>query len=146
MDQIRTICRVRLGKRIGSLSDDERAKFLESLDKIWARAVTTGKELMLPLPKILTDSQSKAFYEKYQSAYPCLHVKLPYDPEDDVAAPYVLKGARPEVAILREQGVNSQLEMAAAFHRAGFRPSDVHMTDVISGRVRLDRDDFHAAR
>jgi phosphoribosylformylglycinamidine synthase len=70
---------------------------------------------------------------------PGLFVRLPFDPEEDVAAPYVLKGARPEVAILREQGVNSQLEMAAAFHRAGFRPSDVHMTDLIAGRVRLDK-------
>ena len=70
---------------------------------------------------------------------PGLFVRLPFDPEEDVAAPYVLRGTRPEVAILREQGVNSQLEMAAAFHRAGFRPSDVHMTDLIAGRVRLDR-------
>jgi phosphoribosylformylglycinamidine synthase len=43
------------------------------------------------------------------------------------------------LAILREQGVNSQLEMAAAFDRAGFRPADVHMTDLIAGRTRLDR-------
>jgi phosphoribosylformylglycinamidine synthase len=45
---------------------------------------------------------------------------------------------RPRVAILREQGVNSQVEMAAAFHRAGFEPLDVHMTDLIAGRQRLD--------
>ncbi len=70
---------------------------------------------------------------------PGLSARLSFDPAEDVAAPFVLRGARPEVAILREQGVNSQLEMAAAFHRAGFRPSDVHMTDVISGRVQLDR-------
>jgi phosphoribosylformylglycinamidine synthase len=43
------------------------------------------------------------------------------------------------VAILREQGVNSQLEMAAVFDRAGFEPADVHMTDLIAGRVRLER-------
>jgi phosphoribosylformylglycinamidine synthase len=81
--------------------------------------------------------------EEYERAIdptdPGLSVRLSFEPQDDVAAPYVLKGARPEVAILREQGVNSQLEMAAAFDRAGFRPSDVHMTDLISGRVRLDR-------
>jgi len=68
---------------------------------------------------------------------PGLFARLTFDVDEDVAAPYVLKGARPEVAILREQGVNSQLEMAAAFHRAGFRPYDVHMTDLISGRLRL---------
>jgi phosphoribosylformylglycinamidine synthase len=70
---------------------------------------------------------------------PGLFARLSYDPEEDIAAPHILKGARPEVAILREQGVNSQLEMAAAFYRAGFRPSDVHMTDVISGRVQLGK-------
>jgi phosphoribosylformylglycinamidine synthase len=50
----------------------------------------------------------------------------------------VQTGVRPRVAILREQGVNSQMEMAAAFHRAGFESLDVHMTDLIAGRVRLD--------
>ena len=70
---------------------------------------------------------------------PGLFAHLTYDPAEDVAAPYVLRGARPEVAILREQGVNSQLEMAAVFDRAGFRPADVHMTDLIAGRTTLDR-------
>jgi phosphoribosylformylglycinamidine synthase len=70
---------------------------------------------------------------------PGLFATLTYDPSADIAAPYISKGARPEVAILREQGVNSQLEMAAAFERAGFRPSDVHMTDLIAGRTTLDR-------
>ena len=70
---------------------------------------------------------------------PGLFATLSYDPAEDIAAPYVQRGARPEIAILREQGVNSQLEMAAAFDRAGFRPADVHMTDLIAGRTRLDR-------
>ncbi|MBS0395338.1 MAG: phosphoribosylformylglycinamidine synthase, partial [Proteobacteria bacterium] len=68
---------------------------------------------------------------------PGLGARLSYDPDADVAAPYVARGARPPVAILREQGVNSQLEMAAAFTRAGFAPVDVHMTDVLEGRVTL---------
>jgi len=70
---------------------------------------------------------------------PGLFAHLTFDPSDDIAAPYVSRGARPEVAILREQGVNSQLEMAAVFHRAGFNPGDVHMTDLIAGRITLDR-------
>ncbi len=69
---------------------------------------------------------------------PGLNVALSFDPDEDVAAPYVARGVRPKVAVLREQGVNSQAEMAAVFMRAGFDPSDVHMTDVIEGRVRLD--------
>jgi len=68
---------------------------------------------------------------------PGLAARPSFDPDEDVAAPFVARGARPRVAILREQGVNSQLEMAAAFTRAGFAPDDVHMTDVIGGRVTL---------
>ncbi len=68
---------------------------------------------------------------------PGLHLKLGFDPGEDIAAPYVARGARPRVAVLREQGVNSQIEMAAAFHRAGFDAFDVHMTDLAEGRHKL---------
>jgi phosphoribosylformylglycinamidine synthase len=68
---------------------------------------------------------------------PGLAPLLTFDPEDDVAAAFVSKGARPRIAILREQGVNGQVEMAAAFDRAGFDAIDVHMSDVASGRLRL---------
>ncbi len=66
-----------------------------------------------------------------------LHALLTFDPGEDVAAPFIGKGARPRVAILREQGVNGHLEMAAAFDRAGFEAVDVHMTDVLGGTVDL---------
>jgi phosphoribosylformylglycinamidine synthase len=69
---------------------------------------------------------------------PGLFARLSFDPSADVAAPLITNGARPVVAILREQGVNSQVEMAAVFHRAGFEPVDVHMTDLIAGRLQLD--------
>ncbi len=68
-----------------------------------------------------------------------LVAELTFDPADDVAAPHLLSGHRPRVAILREQGVNGQIEMAAAFERAGFEPVDVHMTDLLSGRQDLAR-------
>jgi phosphoribosylformylglycinamidine synthase len=68
---------------------------------------------------------------------PGLSAVLTFDPREDVAAPYVGRGARPRVAILREQGVNGQVEMAAAFDRAGFEAHDVHMSDVLSGRIAL---------
>jgi phosphoribosylformylglycinamidine synthase len=64
-------------------------------------------------------------------------VHLSFDPADDIAAPYIATGVRPRVAVLREQGVNSQIEMAAAFDLAGFDAYDVHMTDLIEGRHRL---------
>ncbi len=66
-----------------------------------------------------------------------LHAHLTFDINENIAAPYINKGARPKMAILREQGVNGQVEMAAAFDRAGFSSVDVHMSDVISGRASL---------
>jgi phosphoribosylformylglycinamidine synthase len=69
---------------------------------------------------------------------PGLSVKLGFDVNHDIAAPYIKKGVRPQVAILREQGVNGQVEMAAAFDRAGFSAIDVHMSDILAGRVSLE--------
>ena len=66
-----------------------------------------------------------------------LSAKLSYDPSEDICAPYVQKGAKPKMAILREQGVNSHLEMAAAFDRAGFSAVDVHMSDLLAKRQSL---------
>ncbi|MGC5582749.1 phosphoribosylformylglycinamidine synthase [Ornithinimicrobium sp. W1665] len=68
---------------------------------------------------------------------PGLHLSTTFDPRDDVAAPYLARGARPVVAVLREQGVNSHVETAFAFDRAGFDTYDVHMTDLQSGRFDL---------
>lgn len=68
---------------------------------------------------------------------PRLSLSLPFDPREDIAAPWIVKSDRPRIAILREQGVNSQYEMAAAFDRAGFTAVDVHMTDLIDRRVSL---------
>jgi len=70
---------------------------------------------------------------------PGLSASLSFDVADDIAAPYVSRGARPRVAILREQGVNGHVEMAAAFHRAGFAPVDVHMSDILGGRADLSQ-------
>lgn len=66
-----------------------------------------------------------------------LFAKTTFDVNEDVAAPMILTGVRPKIAILREQGVNSQTEMAAAFTRAGFDAYDVHMTDLLAGRADL---------
>ena len=66
-----------------------------------------------------------------------LKVQVSFEQDQDIAAPFIHTGVRPSIAILREQGVNGQIEMAAAFDRAGFKAIDVHMTDIISGRVSL---------
>ena len=67
-----------------------------------------------------------------------INIELGFDPADDISAPYVNVAARPRMAILREQGVNGQLEMAAAFDRAGFDTVDVHMSDIIEHGMALD--------
>jgi phosphoribosylformylglycinamidine synthase len=83
----------------------------------------------------------KCAVEQFETAAdprdPGLHAKVSFDLKDDVAAPFIAKGTRPKVAILREQGVNSHVEMAAAFDRAGFTPFDVHMTDLFAQRAKL---------
>jgi len=77
------------------------------------------------------------FDQILQADDPGLHSKLPFDPSEDIASPYIRLGHRPRIAVLREQGVNGHIEMAAAFHKAGFEAVDVHMSDIISGRVSL---------
>jgi phosphoribosylformylglycinamidine synthase len=69
---------------------------------------------------------------------PGITPKLTFDPGENVAAPFLASGARPRVAILREQGVNSHVETAWVMHQAGFAAIDVHMSDLIAGRARLD--------
>lgn len=69
---------------------------------------------------------------------PGLSVALSFDAQQDIAAPYIQRNERPKMAVLREQGVNGQMEMAAAFDRAGFTAVDVHMSDILSGRISLE--------
>ncbi|RTZ73871.1 MAG: phosphoribosylformylglycinamidine synthase, partial [Gammaproteobacteria bacterium] len=77
-------------------------------------------------------------HERIVQDDPGLSVHLGFDAEEDVAAPFI-ENHRPQVAILREEGVNGQQEMAYAFHKAGFECVDVHMSDILSGRATLDR-------
>jgi phosphoribosylformylglycinamidine synthase len=78
-------------------------------------------------------------FERIGQDDPGIQVCLTFDPDENVSAPMIATGVRPEIAVLREQGVNGQIEMANAFHRAGFQSVDVHMSDILSGRVSLDR-------
>ncbi|CAB3799764.1 phosphoribosylformylglycinamidine synthase [Pararobbsia alpina] len=80
------------------------------------------------------DSEFEAITD---AADPGMTPSLSFDPTADIAAPYIASGARPKVAILREQGVNSHIEKAYAFDRAGFEARDVHMSDLLSGRANL---------
>ncbi|HET7675077.1 MAG TPA: phosphoribosylformylglycinamidine synthase [Gammaproteobacteria bacterium] len=83
------------------------------------------------------DCAREEFDAKLAENDPGLRAALTFDPADDIAAPFIARGAKPRVAVLREEGVNGQIEMAAAFDRAGFAAVDVHMSDILGGRIRL---------
>ena len=85
-----------------------------------------------------SDCAKQEFDALLDAENPGLHAKLSYDINEDVAAPFIQTGNRPKMAIVREQGVNGQIEMAAAFDRAGFDAVDVHMSDILEGRRELD--------
>ena len=83
---------------------------------------------------------AKQEYERIQDEKDTgLFVDLSFDINEDITASYINKKSKPRIAVLREQGVNGQLEMAAVFDRAGFDAIDVHMTDIISGDVSLNQ-------
>ena len=120
--------RVRVLRAGAVLLDEARV----DLHRAWS-ATTNAMQVRRDHP----ESAAQEYARILDTADPGLAPHLTFDPDDDVAAPYVAAGARPRVAILREQGVNGQVEMAAAFDRAGFDAYDVHMTDLLAGRHSL---------
>jgi phosphoribosylformylglycinamidine synthase len=104
-----------------------------------AQLQSTWSEVSFRIASLRDEPQSvKAEFDRIQKVDDRgLYSELTYDLSEDMAAPFINKGAKPKVAILREQGVNGQIEMAAAFDRAGFEAFDVHMTDLFEGRHRL---------
>jgi len=133
--------------RIGTLTRDDRITFVRhgrelfgdsrvNLQRAWSETSYRMQQL-----RDNPECAQQEFDRILDDTDPGLQSVLTFDPAEDVAAPYIAGGARPAVAILREQGVNGQLEMAAAFDRAGFRAVDVTMSDIVDGRVSLR--DFH---
>jgi len=116
---------VRCGDRI--VLDESRV----DLHRAWS-ATTHAMQRLRDNPAAADDE-----YARLADDDPGLAPRLTFDVHDDPAAPYVAKGVRPRVAILREQGVNGHVEMAAALTRAGFDAYDVHMTDLVAGRHAL---------
>jgi phosphoribosylformylglycinamidine synthase len=102
------------------------------LKKIWSK-VSYEMQALRDNPR----GAEEEYASKCDAANPGIKPVLTFNPAEDIAAPFIAKGAKPKVAVLREQGVNGQLEMAAAFMRAGFRSIDVHMSDLLAGRVSL---------
>jgi phosphoribosylformylglycinamidine synthase len=83
------------------------------------------------------DAADQEYARIADTSDPGMQPRLAFELDDDIAAPYIATGVRPKVAIVREQGVNGQVEMAASFDRAGFDAYDVHMSDLAAGRVSL---------
>ncbi|PYA52980.1 phosphoribosylformylglycinamidine synthase, partial [Serratia marcescens] len=137
-DNVHHIGSVQAGDRF-VITQHGKALYSESRNTLrtwWAE--TTWQMQRLRDNPACADQEHQA---KQDEQDPGLNVKLTFAPQEDIAAPYIAKGARPKVAVLREQGVNSHVEMAAAFHRAGFDAVDVHMSDLLAGR--RDLQDFH---
>ena len=105
------------------------------LDESWADLKRAWSETSWRLRRLRDEPQcaDEEFAAQSAESDPGLSVSLSFDPEEDIAAPYVARGARPALAILREQGVNSHIETAAVCERAGFTAHDVHMSDLLGG-------------
>src|SRR5450755_2014316 len=121
--------RIRIARSGETLFDESRIE----LHRAWSRTSYAIQRL-----RDNPESADQEFERISDAGDPGLSPRLTFDPTEDVAASFIASGARPKVAILREQGVNGHVEMAAAFDRAGFAAFDVHMSDIIGGRVALD--------
>jgi phosphoribosylformylglycinamidine synthase len=115
-------------RRAGSVEYSNKRTILQ---KMWAETSFHIQSL-----RDNPESAKQEFSLLDDAARPGLSITVPFDLAERVSAPFV-HAARPRVAILREQGVNGQVEMAAAFDRAGFAVVDVHMSDLLAGRANL---------
>ena len=121
--------RIRILREGVSVFDEARVGLL----KAWAETSAHMQTL-----RDNPDCAEQEFKGLAKKNNPGLHAELSFDLNEEVAVPWVKKKrVQPKIAILREQGVNGQVEMAAAFARAGFAPVDVHMSDILFGRVKL---------
>ena len=128
---------------IGELNELDRINFIRGSKELLSESRVTWQRQWTETSwriQSLRDNNETA-QQEYDTildhANPGLNVTLSFDPDDNIVAPLIMTGARPRIAILREQGVNGQVEMAAAFDRAGFDCVDVHMSDILSGQVSL---------
>ncbi|MDP2197609.1 MAG: phosphoribosylformylglycinamidine synthase [Sulfurimicrobium sp.] len=128
---------------IGALNHEDRLRILRSevevfsesrveLQRAWSETTSQMQKL-----RDNPECAQQEFDRILDQADSGLRAEPTFDINDNIAAPFINSGVRPAMAILREQGVNGQVEMAAAFDRAGFAAVDVHMSDIIAGRVSL---------
>ena len=128
---------------IGSLNGSDEIEIFRDGRRIWGRARSELGQIWSEVSYRIAAQRdnadcAKAEYDTWLDVADAgITTAVAFDPQQDIAAPYVNSGARPRVAILREQGCNSQVEMAWAFDKAGFEAWDVHMTDLQSGYLDL---------
>lgn len=129
---------------IGEITDNDGIEFVangetiasfrrEDLQRAWSEvshAIARGRD-----NPVCADEELQSISDPWSG----LFARTTFDVNENVAAPMINTGVRPKIAILREEGVNSQTEMAAAFTRAGFEAWDVHMTDLLTGRLDLSQ-------
>ena len=118
--------------RVRQLQRELMVSYRSELERQWSRGSFQIQKLRDNA--ICAQQEFSTIGEDYD---PGLRAECRFDINEDIAAPFIATGVRPRVAILREQGVNSQLEMAAAFTRAGFSAIDVHMSEIVSGEATL---------
>ena len=130
-------------RMVARVADDDQIRVLRGADVLFSES-----RIALQRDWSETTWQIQALRDNPESAReeydrlldagdPGISPLVTFDPAEDVAAPFIGTGARPPIAILRDQGVNGEVEMAAAFDRAGFEAHDVHVSDIIEGRVTL---------
>ncbi|WP_371373907.1 phosphoribosylformylglycinamidine synthase [Thalassotalea aquiviva] len=132
---------------IGRINNDDQIRFVRDEQVVLENSRTYYRTVWAETTykmQSLRDNPECAEQEhalKFDTEDPGLNTHLTFDISEDIVAEHIAKDAvderNPRVAILREQGVNSHVEMAAAFDRAGFIAVDVHMSDILSGRVDL---------
>jgi len=129
---------------IGSVNDSQNIEFVSNnysmlkLDRIELQQAWSETSYQIQSIRDNAECAQQEFDSISDEQATGLYASLSFDVDEDVASNLIESGVRPKVAILREQGVNGQIEMAAAFDRAGFTAQDVHMSDILAGRVDLN--------
>ncbi|VAW76305.1 Phosphoribosylformylglycinamidine synthase, synthetase subunit / Phosphoribosylformylglycinamidine synthase, glutamine amidotransferase subunit [hydrothermal vent metagenome] len=128
---------------IGSLRDDDRIIFTQARETVFEQKradlqrAWSDTSFQIQSLRDNPDCAEQEFAALLDTSDPGMRPRVSFDPEDNIVAPMIAVGVAPRIAILREQGVNGQTEMAAAFTAAGFDCRDVHMSDIIAGRISL---------
>ncbi|RKZ49914.1 MAG: phosphoribosylformylglycinamidine synthase [Gammaproteobacteria bacterium] len=128
---------------IGTLNQDRKLRIIKNKETVFEEELLSlhrsWSETTFKMQALRDNPVSaKQEYDRLlDNDDPGLFVDITFNADEQIHAPYVNSGAKPRMAVLREQGVNGQVEMAAAFHHAEFECIDLHMSDIISGSVSL---------